>query len=99
VDRGSVRIGLFCRVRQHCRYVHTTSYPINVAHDHEAEAVVDDQPRPEVDAGLFDIVDGGDVAQEEHGLLIEVYDHAGIMQRPRGFWFISNVSRGQRSIA
>jgi hypothetical protein len=57
----------------------------------DGETVVDDLPSAEVDAGLIDIVDGCDVAQKEHGLLIEVYDHASLLQWLRGFWVISTV--------
>jgi hypothetical protein len=53
-----------------------------------------DLPSTEVNGGLIDIVDGGHVAQKEHGLLIEVYDHAGLLQRLRSFWFISAIGSG-----
>ena len=56
-------------------------------------------PSTEVDAGLIDIVDGSHVAQKEHGLLIEVYDHTGLLQWLRSFWFISTVGRGERPLA
>ena len=48
-----------------------------MAPDTDAETVVDDLPSAEVDADLIDIGDGNDVAQKEHGLVIEVHDHAG----------------------
>ena len=80
------------------RCVHATSHSINVAADGDAETVVDNLPSAEVDAGFIDIVDRNDVAQKEHGLLIEVYDQAAPLQQLRDFWFISTVGRGERSV-
>jgi len=69
-----------------------------VARDADAEAVINHLPRAEVDAGLINTLDGNNVTQKEHGLVIEVHDHAGLLQ-----WFvrglISTISPGERSLA
>ena len=70
-----------------------------MAPDDDAETVIDHLPSAEVDAGLIDIVDGNDVAQKEHGLVIEVHDHAYLLRRLHVLWFIGTVRPGERSIA
>jgi len=70
-----------------------------MAPDDDAETVIDHLLSAEVDAGLIDIVDGNDVTQKEHGLVIEVHDHADLLRRLHVLWFISTVRPGERSIA
>ena len=67
-----------------------------MAADADAKTVVDNQRSAEVDDGPIDTLDGNDVAQKEHDLLIEVHDHAGPLQRLRVGGF---MSPGERSIA
>jgi hypothetical protein len=70
-----------------------------VASDADSESIVDGLPRAEIDTGLIDILDGNDVAQKEHSLLVEIHDHAGLLQWLRVRWLISTVRPGERSNA
>ena len=70
-----------------------------MARDADAETAVDDLPRAKVDAGLINALDGNDVTQKEHGLLIEVRDRADLLQWLRVRWLISTICSGERSIA
>jgi len=70
-----------------------------MAPDDDAETVIYRLPSAEVDAGLIDIVDGNDVTQKEHGLVIEVHDHADLLRRLHALWFISTVRPGERAVA
>src|SRR5215472_1733986 len=75
---------------------HATAGPVNVAPNADAEPVVDGLPRAEIDAGIIDLLDGNDVTQEEHGLFIEVHNHAHVLQWLRVRWPISSVRPGER---
>ena len=98
-ERGNVRVVGLRRIYRRRRYIHATTCPVNVAPDADAEAVVDDLPCAEVYADLVDTLDRNDVAQKEHGLLIEVHDHAGLLQWLRVRWLVGTIRPGERSIA
>ena len=71
-----------------------------MASDDDDKTVLDGLSRAKVDAGFINALDGNDVTQKEHGLLIEVHDRAGLLQRLREVrWIIGTGGAGQRSIA
>jgi len=55
-----------------------------VASDGDDETVLDGLSRAKVDADLINTLDGNNVTQKEHGLLIQIHNRAGLFAMAPG---------------
>ena len=70
-----------------------------MASDGDDETVLDGLSRAKVDADLINTLDGNNVTQKEHGLLIQIHNRAGLLQWLRVRWLISTIRPSERSLA